>query len=200
MADRQPQPRASELRSRSSLAEGLEHGAQVLGLDPDPGIDHVEAKAPRRTRFDLEPDLAMWRELHGVAEQVEEDLPQVPPIEDDPRRHAGIDVRDEGEALPLRPLLDDVAEIDRHLAQIARRRLDVHPAGLDLREIEHVVDEVEEVRSAGADGVERIALVGAERAIALEELRVADDAVERRAQLVAHVGEELALGARRGLG
>ena len=38
------------------------------------------------------------------------------------------------------------------------------------------------------------------RAIALQQLRVADHAVERRAQLVAHVGEELALGARRRLG
>ena len=37
-------------------------------------------------------------------------------------------------------------------------------------------------------------------AIALQQLRIAEHAVERRAHLVAHVGQELALGARRGLG
>ena len=42
--------------------------------------------------------------------------------------------------------------------------------------------------------------VGVQRAIALQQLRVAEHAVERRAQLVAHVGQELALRARRGLG
>ena len=54
--------------------------------------------------------------------------------------------------------------------------------------------------AASAASVERVALVGSERAVALQELRVTDDAVERRAQLVAHIGEELALGARRGFG
>ena len=42
--------------------------------------------------------------------------------------------------------------------------------------------------------------VARQRAIALQQLRIADHAVERRAQLVAHVGQELALGARRRFG
>ena len=79
-------------------------------------------------------------------------------------------------------------------------RLDVDEAGLDLRQVEHVVDQVEQVRAALRDRVERFALRRAQRAIALQQLRVANHAVERRAQLVAHVGQELALGARRGFG
>ena len=41
---------------------------------------------------------------------------------------------------------------------------------------------------------------GVQAAVALQQLRVAEHAVQRRAQLVAHVGQELALGARRRLG
>ena len=102
--------------------------------------------------------------------------------------------------LALRPLFDDIAQIDGHLAQVARRALDVHAPGLDLRQIEHVVDEIEEMRPTCADRIEGITLIAAEGAIALQQLRVADDAIERRPQLVAHVREELALGARRGFG
>ena len=44
------------------------------------------------------------------------------------------------------------------------------------------------------DDADAFALVGREPRVARQKLRVADDAVERRAQLVAHRGEEGALG------
>ena len=65
-------------------------------------------------------------------------------------------------------------------------------AGLDLREVEDVVDEGQERLAGLLDHVEVLSLLGAE--LGLEhELRHADDAVQRRANLVAHVGQELAL-------
>ena len=69
---------------------------------------------------------------------------------------------------------------------------------LDLRDVEDVVDDAEEMR-AGLVDIARVAhvLQRAERAQHLRghHLREADDGVERRAELVAHVGEELRLGA-----
>ena len=85
-------------------------------------------------------------------------------------------------------------------ARSVGRFFDVEPPGLDLREVEHVVDQIEQLRAAPGDRLERLALCGVQAAVALQELRVAEHAVQRRSQLVAHVGQELALGARRRLG
>ena len=68
-------------------------------------------------------------------------------------------------------------------------------AGLDLRQIEHVVDEPEEVPAVGLDALQRLERLV--RQLAVEpvghHLGEAEDGVHRRAQLVAHVGEELRL-------
>jgi hypothetical protein len=93
-----------------------------------------------------------------------------------------------------------VLQVDDRLVHVAGRELDLDLARLDLREVEHVVDELEQVHAALGDRVERLELGRGHRAVALEQLGVAEHAVERRAQLVAHAREELALRARRRLG
>ena len=70
---------------------------------------------------------------------------------------------------------------------------EVEAAGLDLREIEDVVDDLQERRGRIAHGAECIALVGAERR-ALQHVDHAQHAVHRRADLVAHRGKEGRLG------
>ena len=79
----------------------------------------------------------------------------------------------------------DIDALDQH----------IHLAGLDLGEIEDVVDEAEEVLAGGANSAE----VG-DNPILLEfrgfldqHFAVADDGIERRAQFVAHIGKKLAL-------
>ncbi len=81
-------------------------------------------------------------------------------------------------------------EVERPLVE---RRL----PRLDLREREHVVDEREQVLAAAGDDAEPLALRPRERRVALQELDEAEDAVERRPQLVRHVGEKDALRAAR---
>ena len=67
--------------------------------------------------------------------------------------------------------------------------------GLDLREVEDVVDQPEQVLAGRVDPLE----VGDEAlgvlvlGLLLEHLAVADDGVERRPELVGHVGQELGL-------
>ena len=70
-----------------------------------------------------------------------------------------------------------------------------HLAGLDLGEVEDVVDEPEQVLAGGLDLLEVGDDVGMARGrrVLREHLAVAEDRVQRRAQLVAHVGEERAL-------
>src|SRR5262249_9112855 len=79
--------------------------------------------------------------------------------------------------------------------QIEGRQLELHPAGLDLREIQDVVDQGEPV--FGGDGY--LLQIGHQppavqvSGLLLQQLAVADDRVERGPQLVRHVGQELAL-------
>ena len=66
------------------------------------------------------------------------------------------------------------------------------PPRFDAREVEHFVDEAKQVLSAQANARDLSMLIVGERAAdaELEQLRVADDGVERRAELVAHQREE----------
>ena len=72
-------------------------------------------------------------------------------------------------------------------------------AGLDLGEIEDVVDEAKQGVGRRLHHAEVFALLGVERRVE-GQLGHADDAVHGRADLVAHVGQELAFTAAGGLG
>jgi hypothetical protein len=63
------------------------------------------------------------------------------------------------------------------------------PAGLDLREVEDVVDHGEQRRARIVDLAHVVALLRGERSLE-RQMRQADDGVHRRANLVAHVREE----------
>src|SRR5207247_5474114 len=91
---------------------------------------------------------------------------------------------------PERPL-DVLLQIGE--GQVAH--LDRHRAGLDLGEVEDVVDELQEVVPQGVDRLRVVDLLRREVALEVAAQLVGKDQerVERRAQLVRHVGEELGL-------
>ena len=70
-------------------------------------------------------------------------------------------------------------------------------ASFDLGDVEHIVDQTEKVnpRRMNILDVGQVALV-VQRPVNLAENRIgkADNGIERRAQLVAHLGEEVRLG------
>ena len=75
------------------------------------------------------------------------------------------------------------------------RRLEDHLAGLDLGQVEDLVEQLEEVRAGVPDVVDILVLALVELAEhpVEEDLREADDRVQRGAQLVGHAGQELRL-------
>ena len=75
----------------------------------------------------------------------------------------------------------------RHLVAIQAQH-----AVLDLGDVEDAVDEIGEVLGAAADHADRV--VRRTRGAALEQLRVAVDGIERRADLVADAGDVAGLG------
>ena len=69
--------------------------------------------------------------------------------------------------------------------------------GFRLGEVENVVDDREQMIAAAGDVLDigGIALIAQRpERLLVHDVREADDRVERRAQLVAHIGEEFALG------
>ena len=85
------------------------------------------------------------------------------------------------------------------LAQVEGLALDVQPPGLDLREVEDVVDDRQQRLAAVADGLGELALLVVERRVE-QQAAHADDGVHRRADLVAHRRQEGALGLVGGFG
>ena len=134
------------------------------------------------------------RELDGVREQVEDDLAEAPLV-------AGhqVDVRCELER-ELNAVLDRAfahhhdAAFER-LAQREAGELELDLPGLDLRQVEHVVDQREQMVARGEDVVEVLLLLLVDLAEhpLPQHLREADDRVQRGAQLVRHARQELAL-------
>ena len=94
-----------------------------------------------------------------------------------------------------RPLPDHHHPALERLAQREEPDLELHLARLDLRQVEDVVDQGEQVVGRGEDVVQvlLLLLVHLAEQLLLQDLGEADDRVQRRPQLVAHVGQEVGL-------
>ena len=86
------------------------------------------------------------------------------------------------------------------IADVEVDRFELEPIRLDLRQIEHIVDQRQQRACAAADEIERYSRCVSSSGRLGENVRHADHAVHRRADLMAHVREKAALGAARGLG
>ena len=144
---------------------------------------------------------ALLRELARVAQQVEERLAQF--------GHVGTHHPDARGTLDLQHvavLRDERLHRRCHflhqLRHVELLQKERHLASFDLREIEDVVDQAEQVFARTVDllQVGNVAGVAHVLGFLLKHLAVADDRVHRRAQLVAHIRKELALRAVRLVG
>ncbi len=186
------------------LGERLEHALELRLGHADPGVFDrdgqpvagVVAHAPGRER-----DLAVVAELAGVGQQIHQHLAQLGLV----RLH-GADV---GRAVNLETVAVAVDQRTHRGRDVLDQRGNVErldeqfgAPGFDLGQIEDVVDQRQQVLAGRADLVQvgDHALVTGVLGLFDQHLAVADDRVERCPQLVAHVGQELALGAARGLG
>ena len=140
-------------------------------------------------------DLAFIGELYRIADQVDQDLPQPPWISQQQVRGLGSDPAFQLQSLvrgALRERPEDVAD------RVSQREVDplqIEFACLDLGKVQNVIDESQQRRRRGADDAEIIFLLRCKIGLH-SQLRHPDDAVHRSANLVAHVGDELALEAR----
>ena len=101
--------------------------------------------------------------------------------------------------LAVGPGRHDAAHLEDELLRREGDGLELEAPGLDLREVEDVVHEVEERRPREPQRADELRLLGVELGVG-QELGESDHAGERRPDLVAHVREEGALGAGGRLG
>ena len=96
-------------------------------------------------------------------------------------------------AVLRRKRLDGLDDIVDQRPQSKRVEAQLHPPGFDLGKIEDVVDQREEVAARAEHPIERLDILLQCLRILPQHLGDTDDGVERRAQLVAHIGKELRL-------
>ena len=89
---------------------------------------------------------------------------------------------------------DEFQRLRQRVHDADRLQGKLHAPGLDARDVEHLVDQPEQM-PARADDVADAVRLRRRQVLHLQDLAEAEDGVERRAQLVAHAREEIALGA-----
>ncbi len=205
LADRQAEAGAAVLaRGRLvCLLEAREQAAGLLGRQPDAAVGDGEPQQRLGVAglldAHLDAHLAVLGELDGVAGVVDQDLADAQRIADEHARQLGVHHPQQLEALGVGLLGQHVDDVVQHRFQLERQRVDLQLARLDLREVEDVVDDAQQVLAAALDLDEIV--VHARRHVVLHgQPRQSDDRVHRRADLVAHVGQELALDATDRLG
>ena len=124
-----------------ALLEFLEQARHAVFGDARTGVVNRKREHAVAAVLDDHPDAAGLGELHRVAGEVDEDLAQPVRVADDARRHVR---RDEGRDLDALALGSGRKELDHaldHGTEVEGLGQEVEPAGLDLREVEDLVDE-----------------------------------------------------------
>ena len=195
--DRQAQPRAAVFTADGavSLTESLEDGGLMFGRNADACVRNGKGNFVHADRLDGQFDLACLGKFKGVGEQVFDDLFQTLAI------GFQIDVCDRGD-VDGEAQLAFVGHGLEQLSQIACHTLDgyrfgarLNMARLDLGQVEDVVDEVQKVIARGLDGAGVVHLLIAQIAVIVvgQKFRQDQQRVQRRAQFVRHIGQEVGL-------
>jgi hypothetical protein len=166
----------------------------LIGLgDAGAGVAHRDAERPVCDSC-LYQHLAAIGKLDGISDQVEQDLPQpvlVAVADRQTGRHLGL----ESELLLSRQWLDRNVDGIHYVPERVIGKRERELPRLYLGQIEHIVDQAEQMFAVAFDALEHAAHLFRRVAINVieDELGVAENGIERRAQLVAHIGEKLRL-------
>src|SRR5689334_17356903 len=100
----------------------------------------------------------------------------------------------EFKAFLVRPHGENLDGFLNEIAEVKFDRLELDMAGFDFREVKNVVDQLQQTAAGAPEYPEVLTLVRSEFRVP-KKIGHADDRIHRRADLMAHGGEEFALGA-----
>ena len=185
------------------LGKGIKYQLLLFRGNADAGVAHRKMHrgsiAMAGALRDAQRDFAIFGELDGVADQVGQDLTDAAGVAQRMGRHFRQDFADQFDVFLVGAQRHRFQGFRDEAVQVEGNVFDEQFAGLDLREVENVVDDGEQRFGRGFDNRHVLALLIGQRGIE-GQIGHADDAVHRRADLVAHVGEEVALRPARRLG
>ncbi len=136
---------------------------------------------------------ALFGELDRIADQVDQHLVDAQRIAQQPTAVAREGFDDHFHRLGAERGAHQVGDVVEQLVQIERCAFQVDTPGLDLGKVEDVVDDFQQ-RASGAIDLGDHVLRCAGQFAALKQVQHAQDGVHRRADFVAHVGQEIGLG------
>ena len=179
----------------SAWRKGSKIDACTSGAMPMP-VSATVNSTPSFVRADLHPDGTLRGELDRIGDQILEHDLQLSGVGVDARERR-LEVPDEGEVRPAAHVLGFRVELNHEVLEGDLGELDRQPVGFQTAQVERRVDQVEQFPRVPADAPDGVLLVLGERAelAVSEEIVVADDDVERGAQLVGHRGDEVGLQA-----
>ena len=181
------------------MDKGLEDLLLALLRHPDSGVAHLHGQgAPVALgRIELPAKAHGHASLVGVldrvADQVDEDLPQARLVDQERMGQAFGEDEVHRQALAGRLLHKDGPEQLGQLAQAGGLGVEDHHPGLDFREVEDVIDQLEERQGALMNRPRIVPGFAGGGQLGRQEVTEAQDRVHRGPDLVAHVGKEIAL-------
>src|SRR5262249_6106820 len=139
-------------------------------------------------------DLALLGELKGIAQQIEQNLPQ-PHGVNGQCAEVLLGVDDEAVLVLLGKLSGSANDLVDQRGLLDGLWVELGLSGLNLRQVEHLIDEAKEMSSSAVHTLQRLLrlLSAKARRVADHHLRQPDDGIERGAQLMAHAGDEVRL-------
>ena len=204
LADRKAQAGAAvQPRGRGiGLRERLEQLLLRFRVDADAGVADLETQLVLRGGLagaaHVQRHAAALGELDCIAEQVGEHLAQAHGIAAHRQPHRGVDAERQPQALGLGRALHQHDHAFQQLAQVEADGFQVELVCLELGVVEDVVDDPQHLLRGGVGRAHQLGLV--DRHVGVhQQVQHRHDAVERGADLVAHGGQELALGQHRRL-
>src|SRR5208282_718705 len=169
----------------AELVQRILRDADAVVLDGDG--DHAAAKPPTHGHR-----AAVGRELHGIRQEIERDLLHRAAVGLEP--YAGSNVRIQDQMFFVGAPQNYTQTVGQNVVKLHRFWRQADAAGLDLRHVEDIVDDIEQILAAFAD-ITRVFAVFfcTERPehSGFHDFGKADNGVEWRAQLVAHIGQKL---------
>ena len=134
-------------------------------------------------------------EAQRVRHQVEHDLADAHRVEQQPGCKLRVDLQTQRQAFAARRLAQCVHRLQQHAVQIGALGVNGQLAGVALRQVEQVVDELgQHGGTALGQGHQFVALCAF--GLAAQVIECADDGVDRRANFVAGCRDEVLTGAR----
>src|SRR6516164_396193 len=152
----------------------------------------VEGRFTLASSLNVQHHFAFVGELDGITDKVDDDLSETNRVAEDAIRQVNLNVAPQLQVFLVSARGKQAHRVFKRVTEIEVSLVEFELPCLDLREIEQVINQREQGIRGILDRTQVFALLAGERS-AQGKLGHSHNRIHRRANLVAHVGEELAL-------